>query len=67
MAKIQLFVRDLMGLPKFSNVTVAGSIENFVTDDDDSIREGLARSAGLIEEVLGEEREKILNALESSD
>ncbi len=66
LARITLFVRDLIGLPKFSNVTVAGSIEVFVGDNEDEIRDGLRRCAGLIEEIIGEEREKIIDALEGS-
>lgn len=65
MAMVTMQASELIGLPQYSNVTVGpASVTRFVPDSE--VPQGLKDTAKEVEQIIGEERELVLEIVKGS-
>lgn len=66
-ARVRNGAQELINIGNYSNVTIGpASVERFVEDDPDAIKEGMRECLMLSESVLAEERENVLKSIRDS-
>lgn len=64
MALVSMGASEKIGLPQYSNVDIGpASVSRFVPDKPDEIRDGLRMVLTIVEQVLAEERDAVVKAV----
>lgn len=65
--RINVSATEKIGLPQYSSVTISASLSRSVPDgDDDYLKTELLKVASIVEEFVAEERQTVLNSVQSS-
>lgn len=67
MALITMGASEKIGMPNYSNVDLGpASVSKFVYDDRDAIAQGLKEIVDVCEQVIGEERGKVIEVVKAA-